>query len=49
MHWIPSSEKAYVVLSKKGNLYYGEVDIPLKNVMSGVDAGMLIFALELST
>ncbi|KAF7836921.1 nuclear pore complex protein NUP214 [Senna tora] len=38
MRWITSSEKSFVVLSNVGKLYYGEVGVPLKDVMDSVDA-----------
>lgn len=47
MRWKTTSEKSFIVLSNVGKLYYGEVDHPLKEVMTDIDAGMLILVLKL--
>ncbi|XP_028796799.1 nuclear pore complex protein NUP214 isoform X2 [Neltuma alba] len=38
MRWKKTSENSFTVLSNVGNLYYGEVGLPLKEVMGNVDA-----------
>lgn len=45
MRWITTPENSFVVLSNSGDLYYGEVDSPLKCVMDCVEAGMIYSSL----